>query len=379
MEAEKYLGSVFDKLRLLYQNDKTEIWLVMDRQEQKVYVMKKIGRVGLSYQALMNIHHQGLPAIRYACEIGNFTYVVEQYLQGQTLAQLIEEKGHLSEKMVRNIALELCRILRVLHGKQILHRDIKPSNIFLTEDRCIKLIDFDAARIKKENQQADTVYLGTEGFAAPEQYGSRPTDERSDIYSLGVTLRVLLGEDYEGEMTAVLAKCTEFDAKHRFQNVGELERALTLPDTATVSLVWPLRWRIYYQIYHARWFLFVMGVIWQGLALGDWAAWRTNAAILQHVGIMMFLCGIYFYWQHRRLLRWQHKTSEILVKKTVPFWKKTCWAAGYFILWQFTSIALVGGLGISYSQPWEKFICFMAMVVPVFFVYATLQWRLLEA
>ena len=124
------------------------------------------------------------------------------------------------------MALELCRCLAFLHGHHIIHRDIKPSNLFLTENQQLKLLDFDAARICKDNQQADTVCLGTKGFAAPEQYGCQPTDGRSDIYSLGVTLRVLLGEGYEGALSSILDRCTEFDAKRRFQRVEDLAAAL---------------------------------------------------------------------------------------------------------------------------------------------------------
>ena len=91
----------------------------------------------------------------------------------------------------------------------------------------IRLIDFDAARIFKPEKNADTHLFGTKGYAPPEQhgFGGRQTDERSDIYSLGVTMKVLLGGNL-GRLKEILDKCTELDPKNRFQNVYELKIAL---------------------------------------------------------------------------------------------------------------------------------------------------------
>lgn len=99
--------------------------------------------------------------------------------------------------------------------------------MFLTNAGKIKLIDFDAARLEKPGKFADTRFIGTPGFAAPEQYGFHQTDERTDIYSLGLTLKLLLGyENYHGFLSPVLAKCTEFDPNKRFDSARSLKRAI---------------------------------------------------------------------------------------------------------------------------------------------------------
>ena len=123
----------------------------------------------------------------------------------------------------------MCDGLKELHEHNIIHRDIKPSNLILQSGK-IRLIDFDAARIFKEGKAEDTKLLGTKGYAPPEQYGSGQTDQRSDIYSLGVTMKNLLGSNCKGHLKKILDKCTAYDPKNRFQNVDELKTALTLQE-----------------------------------------------------------------------------------------------------------------------------------------------------
>ena len=125
--------------------------------------------------------------------------------------------------------LQLCDGLIMLHRKGIIHRDIKPSNIILQAvggHDFVRLIDYDAARIVKEEQKEDTRLLGTKGYAPPEQYGYGQTDQRSDIYSLGITFKEMLGENYNGWLRPILQKCTEVDARSRYQTVADLKKAL---------------------------------------------------------------------------------------------------------------------------------------------------------
>ena len=75
-------------------------------------------------------------------------------------------------------------------------------------DGGVKLIDFDAARVCKERKETDTVLLGTEGYAPPEQYGFAQTDARSDIYALGITLKALLLDNYRGSLNRIIEKAT---------------------------------------------------------------------------------------------------------------------------------------------------------------------------
>ena len=110
---------------------------------------------------------------------------------------------------------------------------IKPSNIILSDSGRYVLIDFDASRRFAEEAAEDTVLLGTFGYAAPEQYGFSQTDARSDIFSLGATmyeyrtgLPYRKNADVPGRLGDIIAKCTRFDPKDRYQSAGELARAL---------------------------------------------------------------------------------------------------------------------------------------------------------
>ena len=120
----------------------------------------------------------------------------------------------------------LNRFLEFLHQKGIIHRDIKPSNIIYKDDGTIKLIDFDAARMLSKDKETDTKLLGTKGYAPPEQYGFAQTDQRSDIYAVGMTMKELLGSQYSGRLNKVIARCIKIDPEQRVSSAKELQNLL---------------------------------------------------------------------------------------------------------------------------------------------------------
>ncbi|MBP3568020.1 MAG: serine/threonine protein kinase [Lachnospiraceae bacterium] len=157
--------------------------------------------------------------------------VAEEYVDGETL-QFHLDKGTFTEEQKLSLALQLCEAVEVLHNcePQIIHRDIKPSNILVTEDGVLKLIDFDASRqYKKLSDDSDTRILGTADYAAPEQFGYKQTDVRSDIYSMGIVLEML---DFKATGPAALVwrrmldTCTNFDPKKRYKSVNILEKVI---------------------------------------------------------------------------------------------------------------------------------------------------------
>ena len=227
MNPEQFLQENFLKLSLIHETETTKIWLVKKIGGEEKFILRKVERINLPYRAMLELEQKNLPKIFYATETESTTFVVEEFLQGMNLLEYVKLHGEFSEQTVIKFALELCDCLKVLHARKILHRDIKPSNLFLTEDGELKLIDFDAGRVGKTFQQNDTQIIGTPGFAPPEQYGFSQTDERADIYALGLTLRMLLGfENYHGVFEKVLNKCTEFDPARRYKNISEFKSAI---------------------------------------------------------------------------------------------------------------------------------------------------------
>ena len=227
LRLTKYLQENFRLLKLVHCSDKTKIFLAEEISSGQKFLLKIISRTGLLYSHIAGIKNAALPEIVHVEESGSETFVVEEFLRGSDLQQYLDDHGALDEKFAARLLLELCDALQELHRWHIIHRDIKPSNLFLTDDGKLKLIDFDAARMEKPGRFADTRFIGTPGFAAPEQYGFHQTDERTDIYSLGLTFKLLLGyENYHGRLSPILAKCIEFDPNKRFDSVQSLKRAI---------------------------------------------------------------------------------------------------------------------------------------------------------
>lgn len=148
---------------------------------------------------LESMQHPALPGILNFFTNGEERwYLVMDYIEGQTLAEVARRRGPIPEAEVLHWARQLCEILDYLHNQHppIIFRDLKPANIMLTPHGQIKLIDFGIARHFRQGNSSDTSAYGSTGFAAPEQYGESQTDPRSDIYSLGATLHCLLtGKD----------------------------------------------------------------------------------------------------------------------------------------------------------------------------------------
>ena len=154
----------------------------------------------------------------------------EEYIPGDSLASVLEASV-CSVRQTRRIAMDICRGLWVLHSLGAVHRDVKPENILLRGKDAV-LIDFDASRVMVPEQSADTVVLGTTGYAAPEQYGLSQTDGRTDIYSLGVTMNVMLTGRHpsqklaSGAMGRIIQRCTMMAPEKRYQTVLDLMEVL---------------------------------------------------------------------------------------------------------------------------------------------------------
>ena len=164
--------------------------------------------------------------------------LLRDYVPGVTLAELTGRDGALSPQETAALGIKLCGALGALHAMTppVIHRDLKPENILLTETGRVRLIDFGAARTYKPGRDGDTAYLGTRGYAAPEQYGSGQTDVRTDIFALGKVLIYALAGDYADTPPAlpgrdkalgrVLDRCCAYDPARRWPDTAALQKAL---------------------------------------------------------------------------------------------------------------------------------------------------------
>ena len=224
-EAMRFIQDNFKQVSVLKERNGGLTEIVIDA-EKAIFIRKTIPYTGLPYRKLMKLSCPLLPKVYYAAEEEGRTCVIEQYVDGRNLQDVLDREGTLPEATVRSIGLQLCDALEFLHGQGIIHRDIKPSNIIIKEDGSLCLIDFGAARIIKDGTEQDTRILGTPGFAPPEQYGFAATDFRSDYYALGMTLKALLGSEYRGSLTEAIRRCVELDPERRVGSVQELRDLL---------------------------------------------------------------------------------------------------------------------------------------------------------
>ena len=220
----------YDTLRVLKQSPRGTVSVVRHKKSGTRYVFRRYSGSGEVYRRLLPVLCPHLPQIMEAAEQDGQTAVLEEYVQGDTLAELLMG-ARLTEREARQVTMQLCQALHVLHSMGAVHRDVKTENVILRGSDAV-LIDFDAARIYKVASESDTQVLGTTGFAAPEQYGIFQSDERADIFSLGVLLNIMLTgkhpsrEMAAGKMGRIVRKCTMTAPEQRYQSARALMEVL---------------------------------------------------------------------------------------------------------------------------------------------------------
>lgn len=218
------------------------VFLVRGRADGRAYVLKVASRqsrenLAAEYALLSTLTHPSIPKAVSFSEVDGALYLVREYIPGKTLSTLIDEEGPLPAQKAAEIVSHLCGVLAYLHHQNppIIHRDVKPQNVLLAVDgRCV-LIDFGIARRFDGEASQDTVCMGTQATAAPEQFGYRQTDVRSDIYSTGILLLYLTTGSFDpgsanalsGRLGRIVRRCTRFDPADRYADILSVQYALT--------------------------------------------------------------------------------------------------------------------------------------------------------
>ena len=250
----------YEILKLIGQGGMSKVYLAMDKRLNKQWAIKEIEKRAkdknneiviqsaiAEANLIKQLDHPAIVRIVDIIDNGDVIYIIEDYIEGETLSTILENNGAQPQELVIEWAMQICEALEYLHTRKppIIYRDMKPANVMLKPDGNIKIIDFGIAREYKDQSLADTVSLGTKGYAAPEQFGGRgQTDARTDVYCLGVTLyHLLTGQNpceppYEiypirhwnpqlsAGLEAIIQKCTQLNPADRYRSCAELLYAL---------------------------------------------------------------------------------------------------------------------------------------------------------
>lgn len=257
------IGSLVDGkyriLRVVGKGGMSVVYQAVNEKANKIWAIKEVRKDGVQNfevvkqnlivetELLKRFNHPNLPSIIDVIDGDGSFLIVMDYIEGNSLSKALETSGAQSQEDVIEWSKQLCDVLGYLHSRKppIIYRDMKPANVMLKPDGNISLIDFGTAREFKSSSVEDTTCLGTQGYAAPEQYGGHgQTDARTDIYCLGATMyHLVTGHNpstppYEmypirqwnpmlsSGLEEIIIKCTQRNPDDRYQSCAELLYAL---------------------------------------------------------------------------------------------------------------------------------------------------------
>ena len=258
------IGSVVDgKYKILNkigQGGMSVVYLAINEAANKPWAIKEVRKDGtkdfevvrqgliVETDMLKRLNHPNLPSIIDVIDQDDTFLIVMDYIEGRSLSDVLKENGAQPQEYVIEWAKQLCDVLGYLHSRKppIIYRDMKPANVMLKPDGNVTLIDFGTAReFKNRAMVEDTTCLGTQGYAAPEQFGGHgQTDARTDIYCLGATIYHLVtghnpakppyemypirqwNQHLSSGLEQIILKCINKDPEKRYQSCSELMYAL---------------------------------------------------------------------------------------------------------------------------------------------------------
>ena len=191
-------------------------------------ILQKLTEMGLT----------GIPKGYRIFEENGGVYLLREYIEGTPLSQMVMQKGGIQERELCKISLKICQAVEDFQKLEdpMIHRDIKPENIVVTHTGETVFIDLGTMRSYKKDSQRDTFVVGTRGTAAPEQYGYRQTDQRTDVYAIGQTMLYMVTESYEldqlseckisRKLKKIIEKACSFEPDKRYADAAELRKAI---------------------------------------------------------------------------------------------------------------------------------------------------------
>ena len=255
LEVGSLVDGKYRILRVVGKGGMSVVYQAVNEKANKIWAIKEVRKDGVqNYEVvkqnlivetelLKRFNHPNLPSIIDVIDGDGSFLIVMDYIEGNSLNKALETSGAQSQDDVIEWSKQLCDVLGYLHSRKppIIYRDMKPANVMLKPDGNVSLIDFGTAREFKSSSVEDTTCLGTQGYAAPEQYGGHgQTDARTDIYCLGATMyHLVTGHNpstppYEmypirqwnpllsSGLEKIILKCTQRNPDDRYQSCAEL-------------------------------------------------------------------------------------------------------------------------------------------------------------
>lgn len=229
-EYIKKLLSTYSLVSVLSEKNDCKVLRLRNKVTSRDLVLRSFPRHVDACELLCGIRCENLPEIYDALDVADGQIVLEEYIDGITVAQVMQT-GRYHRLGAKKVMFGVCNALTVLHQRGIIHRDVKPENVMIDKSGRVVLIDLNVSR-KESRAGKDTVVMGTVGYASPEQLGLSQTDARTDIYAAGVLFNVMLTGKHPTEAFAkgragrIVRKCTALNPDDRYQSAPKLSEAL---------------------------------------------------------------------------------------------------------------------------------------------------------
>ncbi len=232
----------YQLIRILGQGRSGTVYLALHLELEEYRAVKQVPKACAQYEQfkkeallLKRLHHPGIPQVYDLEEDKEYSYLIEEFLEGDSFYDLVKQRGHLNQDTVIRYGIQICDLVHYLHSAEkipILYLDLQPRNLLLCHEQ-VKLLDFDHADTL-DGANASRERYGTPGYCAPEQRVEGALGIYTDVYQIGALLRFLLtgrsqeeaGQEILGGLGRILNRCTHYNGCERYQSVSDLRQEL---------------------------------------------------------------------------------------------------------------------------------------------------------